>query len=327
MSSTAKGRAVSPAGHSAAALNTPHGPASEPTAMTHATYTASDRAPSTVSSSAVFPLTAQESLDRAAAALQALQQKFSHSRADSDSTQERPSSPGPVKLAVQPNGSSFDFRSAVTGLTSAADTTPLSQTREKIVQAQGLQHQHPDNTFDEPASICGPGQVSLAAVSSRGMAQPGSQLASAVAAGEAAPAEQEACNTGLAMPEHISHARGEPPDVTSLHTDDVNQVPHCSGNQAGAQKSVAKGSSIEADAGSQQLHGLGNQFDNSDSFQAGLTRPRRRGELRLRERGGPEGDVANLHSSKPILPRGSSVSPAAVRTSSLIIWLHNLEVS
>ena len=225
-----------------------------------------------MSGSAVSPLTAKESLDRAAAALQALQQKFSHPHADSDTTPELPSSPGPVTLAVNPSRSSFDFRSAVAGMTSATDPAPLPQTRGNVVQAHGLQHQHPDNTFDEPALISGPGQVSLAAVSRRGMAQPASQVASAVAAGEAAPAQQEACNTGLAMPGHSSHAIESPPDVTSLHLDDISQPPHCSGNQAGAHESVSVDSSIEADAGGQELHGLSNQSDNSDSFQAGPAR-------------------------------------------------------
>lgn len=259
--------------------------------MTHATYTASDRTPSAVSSSAVFPLTAQESLDRAAAALQALQQKFSQPHADRDSTQERPNGPDPVKLAVQPSRSSFDFRSAIAGMTSATDPAPLPQTRGNVVQAHQHQHQHSDGSFDEPDVVSGPGQVSLAAVSRRGMAQPASQVASAVAAGEAAPAQQEACNTGLAMPGHSSHTIESPPDATSLHLDDISQPPRCSGSQAGAHESVSVDSSIEADAGGQELHGLGNQFDDSNSYQAGLARPRRGGRLRMNDQGGLEGDI------------------------------------
>ena len=310
VSSSANARALSPAGQSAAALNTPYTLASKAVAMTPATCTDTDgTSSSTVSNSAASPLTAQESLDRAAAALQALQQKFTHPRADNDSTQQQLSSPGVVKLALKSSQSSFDFKSAVAGLTSAVDPASLPQPREHLRQAHRTQHS--DDIFTESAMTSASGQVSSAAVSSKSTAPTISQGASAAAA-QAASAEQEGCSTGSAMPGYSFQARESPSEAMSLHADDFNQHPCTSSNQVDAQDRLSIDSRPDSDAGGQQSHGVGSQFDDSGSFQAKQSTPSRCEEVQGNEEVAQEADTYNLHSLEPISPQRAMVSPATV---------------
>ena len=279
----------------------------------------------TASSSTVAPLTGQESLERATAGLQALQQKYAPASSASG-TEGQLSSPAATKTALQSTRSTFDFRSAVSGLPTGASLASVPQTDDSGTQPQ--QAQAATSAGLESELIHDATKKSLTASLSQDSIRTSSlRVAPQAAAPAAAPAsaamdtEYEAQSTvgGGQAPASVQSASGQSlqagssqSQADSTYSDAMSQQPGTSVGEPGGGTSQLP-LEDESDALSQQPHGSGSQSGSIRSLQgeqAGSDRvtKSRVGRLRINEDGFPMADIYNLQSPGPILLENALVS-------------------
>ncbi|DBA92119.1 TPA: hypothetical protein ACH3X1_015845 [Trebouxia sp. C0004] len=304
-------------GHPAAVASTSHSqtPASEAADVAGASSSDASRSLGAASSSTASPLTGRESLDRAAAALQALQERYLRASSASDSDGQL-SSPAATKPALQSTRSTFDFTSAVSGLPTSASLASASQTDVlggRPLQAQSATSEGLESDLTHDATR----KSVTASLSQDSMHTSSLQVASQAAAAEAASAATAAALTaqsaagGDQAPESVQSAsahslpaeRGQS-QAASIHSDAMSQQ---SGTSVGVGTShQLLHSEEESDAVSQQPHGSGSQSGSIRSLQAeqagpGRVTKSRLGRLRVHEEGGQMPDTYNLQSPGPIL--------------------------
>ncbi len=320
--SSPRANALPSLGHPAAVASTSYAqaPASEAAGVAGASSSDASRSLGAVSSSTIPLLTGQESLDRATAALQALQQRYAPASSASG-TEDQLSSPAATKPALQSTRSSFDFRSAVSGLPTGARLASASHTDDsgsRPQQAQAATSAGLDLTHDATTKSV------TASASQDSMHTSSSQVASQAAAASAAMAtgcEVQSTVGGDPPPASLPSASGQSlqagssqSQADSTHSDAMSQQSGTSvGEPGGSTSQLPLDLADESDAVSQQPHGSGSQSGSISSLQgeqagSGRGTKSRVGRLRVIEEGGPMADIYNLQSPGPILLENALVS-------------------
>ena len=311
--SSPRANALPSPGHPAAVVSTSHTQdlASEAAGVAGASSSDASRSFGAASSSTAPLLTGQESLDRATAALQALQQRYAPASSASG-TEGQLSSPAATKPALQSTKSTFDFRSAVSGL-------PHLGTRPQQAQAAMSARLDSNLTHDVTRkSLTASSSQDFVHTSSLRMA---SQAAAPAAAAMATGCEAQSSVKGDQPPASAQSASGQSlqaengqSQADSTHSDAMSQQSGASASEPGGDTSqLPLDLADESDAVSQLPHGSGSQSGSIRSLQAeqaGLGRlaKSRLERLRVSEEGGQMPDIYNLQSPGPILLENALVS-------------------
>jgi hypothetical protein len=315
-------------GHPAAVASTSHThtPASEAAVVAGASSSDASRTLGAASSSTAPPLTGQESLDKATAALQALQQRYAPASSASD-TEGQLSSPAATKPALQSTRSTFDFMSAVSGLPTVANLASVPQTAglgSRPQQAQSATSAGLESGLTHDAT-----RKSLTASSSQDSVHTSSlQVASQAAAESAASAtgftaqstvggDQAPASVQSASRQNLQAESGQS-QAASIHSDAISQQSGTSvGEPGGSTSQLLLSLKDESDDVGQPPHGPGSQSGHSRSLQGeqagpGRVTKSRLGRLRVNEEGGQMPDIYNLQSPVPILLENALVSSVIV---------------
>ena len=318
-------------GHAAAVASSSHTqtPASEAAVVTGASSSDASRSLGTASSSTPPPLTGQESLDRATAALQALQQRYLPASSASGSEAQQ-SSPAATKPALQSSRSTFDFRSAFSGLPTSSSLASASQTDDPGSRPQQAQLATSAGVESDltPDATRKSMTVSLSQDSMRTSSlQLPSQAAAPAAASAATTSGCTVQSTvgGDQGPASIQSAPGQrlqaengQSQAARDHLDAISQQSGTSvGEPGGGTSQLPLHLEDESDAASQQPHGLGSQSGSTSSLQAeqagpGRVTKSRLGRLRVNEEGDQMPDIYHLQSPGPILLENALVSSVIV---------------
>ena len=332
--SSPRANALPSPGHSAAAASTSYAqaPASEAAVVAGASSSDTSRSLGTALNSTAPLLTGQESLDRATAALQALQQRYAPASSASGSDCQL-SSPAASKPALQSTRSTFDFRSAVSGLPLSAGLASASQTDDLGTQPQQAQSAtsaglESDLTHDaiRKSMTASSSQDSMRTSSLR-VASQAAVAAAAMATrctaqttvgGDQAPTSVQSASGPSASGQSASgqslQAENAESQASSIHSDAISQQSGASVSEPGGGTSQLQlDLEDESDAISQQPHGSGSQSGSMRSLQgeqAGSDRvaKSRVGRLRVNEEGAPMADIYNLQSPGPVLLENALVS-------------------
>jgi len=311
-------------GHPAAVASSSHTqiPASEAAVVTGASSSNASRKLGPASSSTAPPLTGQESLVRATAALQALQQRYAPASA-SDSEGQL-SSPAATKPALQSSRSTFDFRSAISGLPTGASPASVSQTddpgsRPQQAQSTTTAGLESDLTHDatRKSLTASLSQDSVHTSSLRVASQAPAAASAATATGceaqSAVGGDQASASVQGASGQSLQAENGQS-QAASINSDAISQQSGTSVSEPGGDTSqLPLELEDESDAVSQPPHGSSSRSGSIRSLQAeqagpGRVMKSRVGRLRVNEEGGQMADIYNLQSPGPILLENALVS-------------------